>query len=129
MLVAKSRVFYAASLLMLGGLSIFTMLHPVAKGGKHSEVLEDKLLKTEEGWVVEFDVTNREGKEQNYTICCSINGEQPYEEGFRLQDGQIFTFIHRIDVRELSSEESKAYFAVYKEGNAAPLEEIVYHLE
>ena len=66
--MSRFRIFYIASLLILGGLLVFTIFLPMASREGHSEVHQESLLETEEGWIIRCDLINNEGAEQNYTF-------------------------------------------------------------
>lgn len=97
--------------------------------GEYSEVKRKSLLKSEDGWVIQYGLINREDKEQICTISLSVDGGKPYQEDVRLRDGRIFTFPHRISSHKLSGEEGKVNITIYKKGETAPLEEVVYYLK
>ena len=58
--MSRLRISYLLSLAVLGVLLVFTVLIPVVVGGKCSEVQREGLLRTEEGWVVQFDIINHD---------------------------------------------------------------------
>ena len=126
--MSKLRLVYIVSLVILAVLLAF-VFRPAISGGEYSEVQREGLIETGEGWVIQFDIINHEGREQDYTISSSINDDKPYKEDFRLQDGWRFTFTRRINLVELEGEEGKAYFAIYKKGEPEPFEEATYYLE
>ncbi len=127
--MSRFRIFYILTLALLGVLLVFTVFRPMATGAEYSEVKRKSLLKTEDGWVIQYDLINREDKEQNYTIRLSVDGGKPYQEDVQLRDGRIFTFIRRISPHELSGEEGEVSFTIYKEGETTPFEEAVYYLK
>ncbi len=126
--MSKLRIFFVVSLVILGVLAVFTIFRPMATGGEYSETQRESLLKTEEGWVIQYELINREEKEQNYTIWLTIDGGKPYEEDVMLREGKKFTFIRRLSSQELSSGEGEVKITIYKEGEVTPFEEAVYYL-
>ncbi len=127
--MSRLRIFYILSLLLLGVLLVFTVFRPMVSGGEYSEVKRKSLLRSENGWVIQYDLINQEGKEQNYTIYFSVDDDKPYQEDVLLQDGKIFTFIGRISPHELSGGEGEVNVTIYKEGETAPFEDAVYYLK
>ena len=127
--MSKFRILYILTLALLGVLLVFTIFRPMATGGEYSEVKRKSLLRTEDGWVIQYDLINRGGEEQNYTIYLSVDGGKPYQEDVQLQDGRIFTFIRRISPHELSGEEGEVNVTIYMEGETVPFEEAVYYLK
>ena len=126
--MSKLKLVYIVSLVVLGILLV-SVFRPAIGGGEYSEVQRESLLEMEGGWVIQFDIINNEGGEQDYTISTWINDGEAYKEDFRLKDGRMFTFIRRIHCSELEGEEGKVHFAVYKKGEPEPFEEATYYLE
>ena len=122
----KLRIFYILSLVLLAVLIGFTVFKPMAVGGEYSEVQREQLLETEDGWIIEFDITNHEGKETNYTINVSVDGE-PSTLTVSVRDEAAFTYIKHIKANMLT--EGKVDFTVYKEAETVPLEESTYYLK
>ncbi len=75
---------------------------------------------------IEFDIINQEGEDTNYTIEVIADGEL-YTESVLIRYGEMFTYIHHFYSGRLTSNEVS--FAVYKEGESAPVEEGAYFLE
>ncbi len=126
---SKLSLLYILSLIAVGALVVLTVFRPMTTSGKSSEVQRESLMKTQDGWIVQFDIINREGKEQNYSINFLLDEKRPYEEKIVLPDGKIYTFVRRINKTETDSGRAQATFAIYREGEAVPLEKIVYYLE
>ena len=126
--MSKLRILYILSLVILGVLIGFTVFKPVVTGGEYSEVQRESLLETGEGWVIQFDLINYEGKDLRYTIGVSVNEGKPYRESILLRDGRTFTFIRRVNSYELSGDKDKVTFAIYKEGEDIPFEQATYYL-
>ncbi len=123
----KFKPIYVSSLVVLGVLIAFTFFRPVTTGGDtYSEVQRTQLLESEGGWIIEFDIINHEGRDMSYTIEVTSDGE-PYTESVSIRDGKMFTYIHHFYAERLTSNEVS--FAVYKEGESAPVEEGTYFLQ
>lgn len=127
--MSKLRILYIVLLVVMGTLLVFTLVKPMATGKKYSEVQRESLLRSDNGWVIQFDIINREGKEQSYTLQFSIDNDKPYREEVILQNGMSFTFIRRVPPNELVGKTGNATFSVYKKGEDVPIEKITYHLE
>jgi len=127
--VSKLRLFYILSLVILGVLAVFTIFRPMVTGGGYSETQRESLLKTEDGWVIQYDLINCEEKEQNYVICLTIDGGKPYEEDVMLRAGKRFTFIRRVSPHEFSGEKGEVKITIYQEGEVTPFEEATYYLK
>ncbi len=124
--MSKFRIVYIISLLLLGALVVFTVFRPMATGEKYSEVGREHLLQTEDEYIVEFDIMNREGEDKRYTINALINGKLQ-SKVFLIRDGSIFTYIHHIYPDQLTG--GDVSFTIYKEGEDSPFEQITYYLD
>lgn len=124
--MSRAKIIYIASLVILGVLIAFTVFRPMATGSAYSEVQRVQLLEAENQWIIQFNLINHEGRDQNYTITVVVDGKQ-YNESVLIHDGRIFTYIHHFYRDRLTNNEVK--FTVYKEGEATPLEEVTYYLQ
>ncbi len=123
--MSKLRIFFVISLVILGVLLVFTVFRPMATGGEYSQVSGESLLQTENGWILQFDIMNHEGKETTYTINVSVGGEK-FSERFQVQDGGVYTYIHHIPRQTAGTGEVTT--TIYKEGEGAPIEQGTYYL-
>ena len=98
----------------------------MALGGKYSEVQREQLLQTEDEWIIQLNIVNHEGSDQNYTITVVIEGK-PYTEKVLILNGRMFTYIHHIYPDMVT--EGDVRLAIYKEGEATPFEEATYYLK
>lgn len=124
--VSKLRIIYIVALVILAVLIGFAVLRPLATGGKYSEVQKEQLLRTEDEWIIQFDIINRDGRDQNYTINVQIDGELSGGDVL-IRDGSKFSYIHHIRRDMLTNGEVS--FTIYKEGEAVPFEEVTYQLK
>ena len=124
--MSRAKIIYIASLVILGVLIAFTVFRPIAVGGEYSEVQRAQLLETENKWIIQFDLINHEGRDQNYTITMVVYGKQ-YNTSVLIPDGRIFTYIHHIYPDTIT--EGDVRFTIYKEGEATPFEEATYYLK
>lgn len=124
--MSRLRIAYIASLVILAALVAFTVFRPMATGGRYSEVQEEQLLQKESEWVIQFDIINHEGKDQEYTINVLV-GEKTFTESVLIRDGRRFSYMHHIRPDEIT--DGDVTLAVYKEGKATPFEQATYHLK
>ena len=96
------------------------------RGKAYSEIQREQLLKTEDGWIIQFDIINHEGKDTNYTINVSVDGE-PSTLTVTVKNEKTFTYIKHINPTMLN--EGEVTFIVYKEAGTVPLEEGTYCLK
>ena len=123
--MSKVRFAYIASLIALAVLVVFTVFRPMTTSEEYTEVQREQMLKTEDQWIVQFDVINHEGTEQNYTIKFLDNATQ-YSEDVSIREDGMFTYIHRISRKMTGNND--ATFAIYKNNEAEPFKIVKYYL-
>ena len=98
----------------------------IPKGERFTEVQRDQLIERENVWIVQFDIFNNEGEDTSYTINVLVN-ERPYTQQVSIRSGRKFTYIEKI--YKDTFEGGEVSFAVYKEGESAPIEETTYFVK
>ena len=121
----KLRIVFIVSLVILGVLLVFTVFRPMISGEKYSTVSRESIIMTEDEWIIQFDIINREGEDTNYIIEWSSGGES-YTQKVLIRDGKKFTSIYNFYPETVK--EGKAHLAIYKEGEATPFEECAYYI-
>jgi hypothetical protein len=124
--MSRLRILYVVSLVILGVLLVFTVFKPFATGEEYSEIQREQLLQSQDEWIIQFDLLNREGREAKYDVNTLVAGKQ-YNEQFLIQDGAVCTYIHRIP-REMAGT-GEVSVNIYKEGSDTPFEQITYWLK
>ena len=124
--MSKLSIIHITSLVILGVLLVFTVFRPIATGAKYSEVSRGQLLQTEEEYISQFDIMNREGEDKKYTIKVAID-DYRYSEDVLIPDGRKFTYIHHIYHNRIT--EGNVSFTIFKEGKDTPFEQITYYLK
>jgi hypothetical protein len=120
----KLRIFYIASLVILGLLLVFAVYKPMNSSEQYSLVTWESIIEGENQWIVQFDIINHEQRDMDYYICW-VTGEDTYEENVSIKDGGVFTYIHHIYPRMV--EKGKVGLVVYKEGGDVPFIEREFH--
>lgn len=124
--MSKLSIVHIASLVILGVLLVFTVFRPIATSGKYSEVSRGQLLQTEEEYIIQFDIMNREGEDKKYTIKVAID-DYRYSEDVLIPDGRLFSYINHIHPSRIT--DGKVSFTIFKEGEDTPFEQITYYLK
>jgi len=124
--MSRFKIIYILSLVILGLLIAFAVFRPMTVGEEYSEVQRAQLLEREDQWIIELDLINHEGRDQNYTVTMVVDGEQ-YNTSVLIPSGRMFTYIHHIYSDSVT--EGDVRFAIYKEGEATPFEESTYYLK
>ena len=121
----RLRVIYVASMVALVGLLALTVVRPTVLGRGSTEVLRQQLQQTDDEWVMQFDLSNQEGRQVTYRIEVSVLG-QSYADKVSLADGQGYTYRHH--VAKAGVDQAEARVAVYREGESSPTSQTSYLL-
>jgi len=90
-----------------------------------SVVQRAQLLEAENQWIIEFDLLNKEGRDQNYLITF-VAGSKQHTQSVLIRDGRMFTYIHHVYHKEVT--DGRASVEIYKQGEETPFEQITYYL-
>ena len=123
--MAKLRIVFIASLVIMGVLVALTVFRPMMSGEKFNTVYHESIIETEDEWIIESTIINREGKDTWYTFSWST-GVDTYSEKVWLKDGRKFKFIYHCYPETVK--EGKVHLAIYKEGETIPFEESTYYI-
>lgn len=85
----------------------------------------EQLFRTEDEWIIQFEIINHEGRDTTYTVNILMDGKQ-YGDRFTVQDGCNYTYAHHISRKTVATGEVNSI--VYKEGEITPLEQVNYSL-
>lgn len=121
----RLKAVYIASLAALAVLVVFGVFRPMATTGQYSEVQRAHLLEGDDRWIIEFDIINHEEKDAGYSIEVVI-GDEVYTEAVSIGAGRMFTYTHHIYRSQTSP--GQVSFAVYRDGEPAPIERAIYFL-
>lgn len=124
--MSRLKIVYVLSLAIFASLVVFTVFRPMARAGRYSAVTSESLIETNDAWILQFDVINREGKDTQYSVKVAAAGE-PYGDKFLIQDGSVYTYIHHF--RRDTVGAGDVSYTVNKEGEVAPVEQATYHLK
>ena len=124
--MSKLKILFVISVVILAVLIGSVMLSPITTATRYSEVQQEQLLKTDTEWIVEFKILNHEGQSKKYVITGLVDGKSHAQE-IIVGDGRKFTYIYHLYPERLSNK--TVTFAIYKEGEEAPFEQITYHIE
>ena len=122
----RLRVIYILSLVVLVVLVIFTVFKPMTTNAEYTEVQQEQLLETEDEWIIQFDISNHEGKKQRYTIKA-LTGDKLYSEDVSIMENGKFTYIHRIPKEKKF--DGNVAFAIHKDDAIEPFKQATYYLK
>lgn len=124
--MSRLRMVYIGLLVVLVVLATATVFRPMLAIGEDNEVQGLQLLQAEDEWVVQFDITNRDGKEARYEIEV-LGRDGLHREPVLIRDGGKFSYIYRIPPDRVG--EGTVTFSIYKNGADEPLKKVTCYLE
>ena len=127
--MSKLRILLVISLVIVGVLIGRVLVWPMVGGGqKYTEVFTENLLETRNGWILQYDIMNREGEDQKYTINVSIDGKIDALD-VSIRDKKRFTYIKHISPSMFTSETGEVSITICKNGDATPFEQGTWYLK
>lgn len=127
MKIPRLSVFYILSLAVLGTLSVLVLFRPLATGGDYSTIQKEQLLKTKDGWIIQFDLVNREEKGVRYRLNFTVDASAPYEEYVLVPAGGIYTYTHHIGAERVNA--GRVQMTIFRDRETTPLEKAAYYLK
>ncbi len=125
--MSKLRIVFIASLVLLAVLLIFTVFKPITSQEKFSTISRESIIQGEDEWVIQLGITNREGKNTDYTINWSTGGETYNSKTVHIRSEQGFTDIHHVYPETVK--EGKLTLEIYKDDEPAPFEQSTYYIQ
>ena len=123
--MSKLRIFYIASLLILGALLV-GIFYPMGKNEELSELTKSSFMYTDNEYLVEFDITNHKDMAVEYIINALIDGETD-SRSFTIQEGRTATYVYHLYPDRIR--EKEITFTIYKEGEVTPCDQVTYHIK
>ena len=124
--MSKLRVVYIISLVLVGVLLTLVFFLPMFGGAEeYTKVQGESLIRNDNGWILQFDILNYEGKGQSYTIALSIDGELSNLAVY-IPNEQAFTYVKQIN-RDMTIG-GVVNFSVYYESEDVPFKTATYYL-
>jgi len=123
--MSRLRIVYIVSLVILGVLLALVVFRPMLSGEKFSTVSRQSIIKTEDEWIIQFDIFNREGEDVTYTINWSTGGEV-YSQRVLIRNGKEFNCIRHFYPDTVK--DGQVHLTIYKEGEDSPFEECTYYI-
>lgn len=125
--MSRSKIVLIISLVILEVLIVLAVIRPmVTSPDNYSEIQRSQLLEREGEWIIDFDIINHEGRDQNYVITVVFDSKQ-CRECVMVPDGGIYTYMCHVRPDEVP--EGKVCCTICKEGEDTPLEEVTYYLK
>ena len=123
--ISKVKIFYVASLVTLGIMMAFMLLRPLSTEVEYSEVSRIEFIRSEDECILEIDILNHEGRDQNYVVNTLFDDKQ-YSERIMISDGKIHTYICYIYPDQMI--DAKFICSICKESETSPIEVVTYYL-
>ena len=124
-ILSRLRIMFIISLLVLVGLFI-SVIYFIPPGTSLTETQRLQIIKAENEWILQCDITNSLDTETEYSITVTVDGAVSRDSAV-IQPGDTYTYIHHIYPQQLT--EGKVVFALYQEGINEPVEQATYYLD
>jgi len=127
MKIPRTSLFYILSLVVLGVLAVLVLFRPLATGQEFSTVQKEQLLKTSDGWIIQFDLVNQEDRDTRYRLRFTVDEGVPYEESVLVPTGGVYTYTHHVGAERVTG--GRVNMTIFRDREAAPLEKATYYLK
>ena len=123
--MSKLRLIFVISIIILAGIFIFTIYY-IPSGQTYTESKRIQIIEGENEWILQCDIINDEERDIEYIIHVTVDGAV-HKDRTVIKPGKVYTYIRHIYPHQLG--EGKVTFALYKEGNTEPIEQVAYYLD
>lgn len=123
--MSRLRSVFIISLIILAAIFISTMLF-IPSGQNLEESNRVQIIKGDEEWILQCDITNNQGRDINYVFSVVVD-DVVHQDSTMVEQGQTYTFIHHIYPEQLVAGE--VTFTLREKGKAEPIEQVVYNIE
>lgn len=123
--MSRLRSVFIISLIILATIFISTMLF-IPSGQNLEESNRVQIIKGDEEWILQCDITNNQGRDINYVFSVVVD-DVVHQDSTMVEQGQTYTFIHHIYPEQLVAGE--VTFTLREKGKAEPIEQVVYNIE
>lgn len=123
--MSRLRSVFIISLVILAAIFISTMLF-IPSGQNLEESNRVQIIKGDEEWILQCDITNNQGRDINYVFSVVVD-DVVHQDSTMVEQGQTYTFIHHIYPEQLVAGE--VTFTLREKGKAEPIEQVVYNIE
>lgn len=119
------RITHIASLVVLAALLALTVVVPTLRGKDLNETQRAQLLRTDDEWIVQYDILNEGEQDRSYLIEVNVDGTAYRQEARTAPNGK-FVFIQHIRPEQLT--EGVVMLRLFQEGRSEPLDSARYTL-
>ena len=120
MKISRYKIVYLLSLVVLGALLVAAVFWPAATGNECSAIQKEQLIKTPEGWIVQFDLFNQEKSDTRYDIEFQGDKNQVFRELVLIAAESSYTYVRHI--KSDAVEEGKVQIRIYRDREKIPFE-------
>lgn len=124
----RTSLIYVLSLAVVAVLSVLVVFHHVSSDEVSNEVQSQQLIENEKEWILQFDIINRAGVTQDYTINVLVNDILASMENISLLEGRKFVYIHHLYREKLPESGNRVAFVVNRDSEPEPVETFTYYL-
>jgi hypothetical protein len=100
-------------------------MYLVPSNQKPPESKRVQIIKGENGWILQYDITNDKETDVKYTIIVTIDNATRKDSAV-VQAGKTYTYIYHISPQQL--DKGEVTLALYEGDKTEPVEETTYYI-
>ena len=120
----RLKLIFALSLIILAGLFI-SVVYLVPSSQKPAESKRVQIIKGENGWILQYDITNAQDRDIKYTIIVTVDNAARKDITV-VQEGKTYTYTYHISPEQLTK--GQVTVALYEEDKTEPVEQTTYYI-
>jgi|SRR3990172_43399 len=120
----KLKLIFILSLIILAGLFI-SVVYLVPSSQKPVESKRVQIIKGENGWTLQYNITNDKDRDIKYTIIVTVDNAARKDITI-VQAGKTYTYIYHISPQQLTK--GQVTVALHEEDKAEPVEQTTYYI-
>lgn len=118
---------YILSLAVLGVLLAVTFFRPIATGKEYSTVQKEYIVKTDQGWLIQYNLVNTGETDRSFTVLEAVDSVDICSETVQIPAGGTYVYNHHLFSEHVS--QGKVSFTIYRDQEKDPVETLTYHLK
>ncbi|MFH0768192.1 MAG: hypothetical protein V1932_01335 [Chloroflexota bacterium] len=120
----KLKLIFILSLIILAGMFI-SVMYLVPSNQQPPESKRVQIIKGENGWILQYDITNDKEIDVKYTIIVTVDNAARKDSAV-VQAGKTYTYIYHVSPQQL--DKGEVTLTLYEGDKTEPVEETTYYI-
>ncbi len=125
--LSPDKKLYVLSLAVLGALLAVTFFRPMATGKEYSTVQQEQIVKTDRGWLIQYNLVNTGETDRSFTVLETVDSVDICSDTVLIPAGGTYVYSHHLLSEHVS--QGKVSFTIYRDQEKEPVEKLTYHLK